>query len=209
MMELSRIETRRPASSGRNRRSTMEQARRLLREAVGDQDAARSQGADPKSAVDFDKLLRLRPTLQASSREPARPVGQSPQQDWPAALDLVRQAAEVVRQSEQRVQEQETRIQDLAQRVRDELKAAQDRADAAEARALAAENRLQTTETRVQVAESRAEARVKAAELRAQEADERAKAAEARSEAAQEWLTRIHDAIVSQLSNFPGTHKAA
>src|SRR3954451_4683319 len=154
MMELSRIETRRPASSGRNRRSTMEQARRLLREAVGDQDAARSQGADPKSAVDFDKLLRLRPTLQASSPEPARPVGRSPQQDWPAALDLVRHAAEVVRQSEQRVQEQETRIQDLAQRVRDELKAAQDRADAAE-------NRLQTTETRVQAAESRAEARVK------------------------------------------------
>src|SRR5215210_3325508 len=171
----------------------MEQARRLLREAVGDQDAPKVRGVDPKNAtVDFDQLLHLRPTLQqpspapeplrpASRREP-RPASRAPQQDWPAALDLVRQAAEVVRQSEHRVQEQEARIQDLVERVREELKAAHDRADIAEARA--------------QEAEARGEARVKAAETRAQEA-------EARAEAAQEWLMRIHDTIVSQLSNFP------
>jgi hypothetical protein len=187
-------------------RDIMEQARRLLREAVGDHDAPKSRGADPKTAtVDFDKLLRLRPTLQQPSPEPPRPVNRTPQHNWLAALDLVRQAAEVVRESEHRVQEQEARIQDLVQRVREELKTAQDRAEAAEARAQAtetrAEARIKAAELRGQEAEARAEARVKAAEARAQEA-------EARAEAAQEWLSRIHDTIVSQLSNCPASKAA-
>ena len=147
------------------------------------------------ATVDFDKLLHLRPTLQQPSPEPSRPASRPSQQDWPAALDLVRQAAEVVRQSEYRVQEQEARIQDLVQRVRGELKAAQDRAEAAEARVQAVEQRAQATE-------ARAEGRVKAAETRAQEA-------EARAEAAHQWLTRIHDTIVSQLSDFLSAQRSA
>lgn len=178
----------------------MEHARKLLREAVGDHDEPKPRGADLKTAtVDFDKLLRLRPTLQQPSKssEPQpRPQSHSLPQDWPAALDLVKQAAEVVRQSEHRVQEQENRIQEIAHRVREELKSAQERAEKAESRA--------------QVIEKSAEARVKAAEAKAHEAEARvraaearAKEAEARAEVAQEWLTRIHETIVTQLSAFP------
>ena len=167
----------------------MDQARRLLREAIGDQDAPKARNSDPKSAAaDFDNLLRLRLSPQQPSPAPERPPSRAPQQDWPAALDLVRQAAEVVKQSENRIQEQEARIQDLVQRVREELRAAEDRALAAEARA--------------EQAQIQAQARVRAAEMRAQEA-------EGRADAAQEWLTRIHDTIVSQLSNFPAAQKAA
>jgi ABC-type Na+ efflux pump permease subunit len=197
-MELSRIEKGGADVAGRQSsgRDNMEQARRLLREAVGDQDAQKPRGADSRNAtVDFDKLLHLRPTLQQPSPEPSRPASRPSQQDWPAALDLVRQAAEVVRQSEYRVQEQEARIQDLVQRVRGELKAAQDRAEAAEARVQAVEQRAQATE-------ARAEGRVKAAETRAREA-------EARAEAAHQWLTRIHDTIVSQLSDFLSAQRSA
>ena len=182
----------------------MEHARRLLREAVGDHDGTKPGGADARGAgVDFDNLLRLRPTIQqpAKSSEPLRPTNQALPQDWPAALDLVKQAAEVVRQSEHRIQEQESRFQEIAQRVRAELKSAQERADAAESRAQAVER---SAETRIKAAEARAqeaEARVRAAEARAKEA-------ESRAESAQDWLSRIHDTIVNQLSEFPTARRA-
>jgi len=216
-VEPSQIETAAGAVH-RSGESNMEQARRLLREAV-DQDPNRTRRPDRSSAVDFDSLLRLRPSSSSAAPEAQRQASRVAQEDWPAALDLVRQAAEVVRQSEHRVQEQEGRIQELVQRVREELSAAQERAQAAEARAQGNESRARAAEGRVQAAETRAteaearateagarareaEARAKEAEARTQDADARAKEADARANAAQQWLTQIHDVIVTQLSGF-------
>jgi len=182
----------------------MDQARRLLREVV-DQNENQARHPDRSPAADFESLLHLRPSSGTASPEPQRQASRVSSENWPAALDLVRQAAEVVRQSEHRVQEQDARIHELVQRVREELKAAQDRAQAAEARAQSSETRA---ESRIRAAEARAQV----AEVRASESDARAKEADARANAAQEWLTQIHDTIVSQLSSFqlkPAKTKAA
>jgi len=67
-------------------------------------------------------------------------------------------------------------------------------------------DRIEEVETRARVAIHRAglelkaaEARTRAAEKRVQEMEERARQAELRAKQAEEWLARIHSAIVEQL----------
>jgi hypothetical protein len=67
-------------------------------------------------------------------------------------------------------------------------------------------DRIEEVETRARVAIHRAglelkaaEARTRAAEKRVQEMEERARQAELRAKQAEEWLARIHTAIVEQL----------
>jgi len=63
-----------------------------------------------------------------------------------------------------------------------------------------AEARAQDMEARAEALAQRATEELKAAEARIQAAEARARAAEARAQEAEEWLARVHDEIIEQLS---------
>jgi hypothetical protein len=123
----------------------------------------------------------VRPRLAARQAEAARdPNGR----DWSTSLNLVRGAAENIKVAEGQTYQVIARAELILQRASQELEAAHDRLAEAERRMQAAE-----------ITASQAEAAVREVEARAQRAEIRAAEAE-------QWLSRIHEAIVSE---FPST----
>ena len=159
----------------------------------------------------LDKVLPF-VTPQRPRSEGEWPVEAQPsRRDWTEALDLVQRAAETVRMSE-------SRMQQLVQQAQDEVHASRNRIISAEARAEDAELRLRDMEAlvrelelRAREAENRAreaEIRTRDADARAADAEQRVRAAEGRTREAEEWLDKVHAAIVSEF--FPRrTERAA
>lgn len=134
----------------------MDQARRLIVEADGDDPLARFRPrAEPLPATAPEKVVRL---AAAGARDveaefPRDRAGGLTARDITHAIDVVHDAAQSIRLAEERARDGETRSQALLQRATEELKGAETRVQAAEARARSAEGRAQEAETRLREAE--------------------------------------------------------
>jgi hypothetical protein len=142
--------------------------------------AREEENAD--SFAHLDRLLRVALAPEDRPVELPRNRNGLTEYDFAAAVDLVGQAGQTMRESQERAQEMEARHQSLMERATEQLNAAEARIKAAETRARIAEARLQDMETRVRDAEGRAKK-------------------------AEEWLLRIHRAVVDMLNR--GSAQAA
>jgi hypothetical protein len=162
----------------------MEHARKLAWGDTVEEFRPRSREEDDggDSFAHLDRLLRV--ALAAEERPAELPRGRNglSEYDLAAAVDLVGQAGHAMRETHERAQEMEARHQSLMERATEQLNAAEARIKAAETRARIAEARLQEMEGRV-------------------------RDAEARAKKAEEWLLRIHRAVVDMLNR--GSAQAA
>jgi chromosome segregation ATPase len=125
----------------------------------------------------------------------ARP-GMDEPRDWSASLTLVHKAGVSLREAEDQTQKLVTRAQAILERANQELESAYEGLARAEERATAAEARAEQAETGIK----EADARTQLAETRARGAEARAHVAETRAREAEEWLQRIHQAILDEFS---------
>jgi hypothetical protein len=102
--------------------------------------------------------------------------------DWSASLNLIKRAGETAKAAEDQTHKIIVRAEATLHRANEELEAAH--------------HRIAIAEERMRAAELRAER----AELLAREAQAVAQGAEARAREAEEWLERIHRAVVSEFS---------
>lgn len=123
--------------------------------------------------------------------EPERAHGDSTQTDWPAALDLIRDAGARVRRARDFAQKVSRHSQSIIRRSVEQTETAERRAEAAEAAAAAAVARAVKAEELARLSEARAKLAEKQAEA--------ARAAEAE---AQLWLKRIHACLNDELSDL-------
>jgi chromosome segregation ATPase len=122
--------------------------------------------------------------------------------DGRAALSLVYQAAEVVRSIEDRANEVESRARSLAEEAIEQLRLAEKRIEELEAKQQAAEAYIDEANLRLQGAEEALKterSRVQAAENQLPRLEMRARAAEARAIECENALSRIEEAIRTQL----------
>jgi chromosome segregation ATPase len=122
--------------------------------------------------------------------------------DGGTALDLVYQAAEMVRSIENRANEFETRARGLAEEATEKLKLAERHIHDLETQQRAAETCIQQAHLKLQEAGEalkRERARVQAAENRLPQLEMRARSAEARAQECENALSRIEDAIRTQI----------
>jgi chromosome segregation ATPase len=134
--------------------------------------------------------------------------------DGGAALDLVYQAAEMVRNIETRANEFESRARGLAEEATEKLQLAERHIQDLEAQQGAAETCIQQAHLKLQEAGEalkRERARVQAAETRLPELEMRARNAEARAQECESALSRIEDAIRTQIlrQGAPASNKSA
>jgi chromosome segregation ATPase len=125
----------------------------------------------------------------------ARPIADEPR-DWSASLNLVHKAGVSLREAEEQTQKLVTRAQAILERANQELESAYEGLARAEERAQAAESRAEQAETGIKEADARAQL----SETRARGAEARAHVAETRAREAEEWLQRIHQAILDEFS---------
>jgi hypothetical protein len=125
----------------------------------------------------------------------ARPRGRE-QRDWSSSLNLVHRAGLSLREAEDQTQKLVARAEAILERANQELEAAYEGIAAAEERAQAAEARAERSEERLKEAEARAQM----ADSRARAAEARAQLSENRAAASEEWLQRIHEAILAEFS---------
>jgi hypothetical protein len=122
--------------------------------------------------------------------------------DVGAALDLVDQAAEMVRSIENRANEFESRARSLAEEATAKLRLAEEHIQHLEAQQRASEACIQQANLDLQEAGEalkRERARVQAAENRLAQLEMRARSAEARAQECENALSRIEDAIRTQI----------
>ena len=122
--------------------------------------------------------------------------------DSGATLDLVYQAAEMVKGIEDRANEIGTYARSIAERASEKLQLAEKRIQELEAERRAADACISEARARIEDAEEalRLErSRVKAAEDQLGQLESRARAAELRADESENALTRIEDAIRTQL----------
>ncbi len=122
--------------------------------------------------------------------------------DGRTALSLVYQAAEVVRSIEDRANEVESRARSLAEEAIEQLRLAEQRIEELETKQRAAETCIDEANVRLQEADEALKierSRVKAAEDQLPRLEMRARAAEARAIECENALSRIEDAIRTQL----------
>jgi hypothetical protein len=115
-------------------------------------------GEDPASSNQAALIGELERVLQGTRGTdgmlpPANGAGPKQRRDYPAAIELVRGAADFMRGLEERAEETERRLQELVQRTAQEIKAAEARAEAADARTRAAEARAEEAERRAREAQ--------------------------------------------------------
>jgi len=122
--------------------------------------------------------------------------------DGETALELVYQAAEMVRGIENRATEFESRARGLAEQANEKLKLAERHIHDLEVKQQAAETCIQQAHLKLQEAGEalkRERARVQAAENRLPQLEMRARSAEARAQECERALSRIEDAIRTQI----------
>jgi chromosome segregation ATPase len=141
-----------------------------------------------------EKALRFYDTESAADVN-SRPGADEPR-DWSASLNLVHKAGVSLREAEEQTQKLVTRAQAILERANQELESAYEGLAQAEERAQAAETRAEHAETGIKEADARAQL----AETRARGAEARAHVAETRAKEAEEWLQRIHQAILDEFS---------
>lgn len=125
---------------------------------AGMRDDEAEADATPDSANEAALIGQLERALQGAlpSDPPVRGgpgSGVRQARDYPAAIELVRGAADFMRSMEERARESETRIQEILQRTAQEIKAAEARAEAADERTRAAEARAEDAERRAREAQ--------------------------------------------------------
>jgi hypothetical protein len=125
---------------------------------AGRRDDEGDTAATPESANEAALIGELERALQGTlaSDLPVRGASGSASRnarDYPAAIELVRGAADFMRSMEERTQDAETRIQEILQRTAHEINAAEARAEAADERARAAEARAEEAERRAREAQ--------------------------------------------------------
>lgn len=145
---------------------------------------------------------------------PNVPPAVTTNRDGGVALDLVYQAAEMVRSIETRANEFESRARGLAEEATGKLKLAEKHIHDLEARQTAAETCIQQAHLKLQEAGEalkRERARVQAAENRLPQLEMRARSAEARAQECEIALSRIEDAIRTQIlrQGPPASNKSA
>ncbi|MDT7713707.1 MAG: hypothetical protein QOG46_2577 [Pseudonocardiales bacterium] len=119
-----------------------------------DEPEAGEDPAGPNQAALIGELERVLQGKRGTDRTLAA-SGAAPKQrrDYPAAIELVRGAADFMRGLEERVEETERRLQDIVQRTAQEIRAAEARAEAADARTREAEARADEAERRAREAQ--------------------------------------------------------
>src|SRR5918912_1181283 len=129
------------------------------------------------------------------------------QRDWSASLNLVHKAGVSFREAEDQTQMLVSRAQAILEKANQELETAYEGIAAAEEKAQAAAQRAERAEARA----TQAEAQVQMAEARAKAAETRAELAEGRAMEAEEWLQRMHEAIVNEflLNSVSGANENA
>lgn len=141
------------------------------------------------SASEIDRVVQLFAAIDApEGTTSASAVGED---DWGAALDLVRSTAARVRALHQRAHA-------IAQDAHQIVSTATASAQAAEERARRAEAAAQTALARVTHAEDRS----RALEDKLRTAEERAGAAEAKTAEALSWLRRMHECVAGEFSTL-------
>lgn len=139
--------------------------------------------ADPKAVLGpsrLESLLRVVGPAADGTAEP--PTRQSAPQDWTTLIERVQSAAKHTRAVEAQAQERELRFQQIFEQMQEDIAAANERVRAAEAQ--------------VRDVQARAGAQIMAA-------DERTKAAEERARSAEDWLGRVHEAVLSEFADLP------
>lgn len=144
---------------------------------------------------DHERIVRLFGAVAADGPD-ASPVDPEADLDWPAAIQLIREAGGRIRQERAGAQEATRRAHALVGRSAEEAEAAEQRARAAEAAAEAALRRAEQAE----MARAAAEAAAAAAEARAQRADEEATAARNAEAEARLWLRRLFACLKTEFA---------
>ena len=152
-------------------------------------DAGRSGSERAAEPQPSNKIVPLFSEPNVSAAEMVD--GDSAETDWPAALDLIRDAGARVRRARDFAQEVSRHSQSIIRRSVEQTENAERRAEAAEASAKAALARAVKAEELARLSEARAKLAEKQAEV--------AKAAEAE---AQLWLKRIHACLNDELSDL-------
>lgn len=128
----------------------------------------------------LDSLLHVVTPPANAADTPA--IRQSGPQDWAALIERVQSAAKHTRAIEAQAQERELRFQQIFDQMQEDIAGANERVHAAEAQ--------------VRDVQARAGAQIMATE-------ERAKAAEERARSAEDWLARVHEAVLSEFADLP------
>lgn len=147
--------------------------------------------------ADRERIVRLFGT--EGTRPEADPIEPDADLDWPAAIQLIRDAGGRIRQARAGAQEATRRAHALVGRSAQEAEAAEQRARAAEAAAETAQRRAEQAETAL----ADAEARAAAAEARARGAEEEAAAARSAEAEARLWLRRLLACLKTEFAEAP------
>lgn len=155
----------------------------------------------------LEQLERVLPFVMPQREPEAVQTSSEPtRRDWTDTLDLVRQASESIKASEARTAQIESRTQELVERAFEELAAAKARISAAEIATADAESRHKAAEIRASEAEARgkaSEAKLADTERKLKAVEARLRVAEARAESAEQWLGRVHNAVLEGFSFQP------